>query len=423
MKIRFQTIEDITKTFLFLVFSFSFFIFIFLLIAKIELIVKVKGRIETKRWYEVVSKASGFVKEVKVEEGNNVKKGDLLIRLEDEEKRKEIERTKLEIERLSLEKESMERNLKVARQSFQNRKREAGAFLSLSLANLEKVRKGAKKEEIELQEAEIHKAEIELVEAKRECERKREEYKEGLISQRELEEIEFKVKKAEANLSLSQKALFLIKNKYSKEDYAIAKAEVEKMKANLKEIENECLKEKNLENKIFELDKEIKKREIELLFLERAFKELEIYSPSSGTVLTRDTQQLIGKFIKPGDVVLKIGEQTEYIVKAKLREIGRPKVKRGQKAKIFVKAFPWGNYKIFNGRVISISQDIVKNGFYEASIVVFDPWVVKEGKMYFLKPGYEVEANIIIEKDRIIKILLKELKKMKGEVLPKNIYL
>lgn len=423
MKIRFQTIEDIIKIFLFLIFFLFLFVFVFLSIAKIELIATAKGKIKAKKWYEVTSEVSGFIKEVSVKEGDRVKKGDLLMVVENEENGMEIKITRLEIERLYLEKESLERELKIMRRSFQNKIKETEISLSLSLTRLEKVRKGAKKEEVELALDMVNKANIELMEAKRKYEKKSEEYKEKLISRSELEEAEFEIKKAEANLSISQKELFLIKNKYTSEDYIIAKAEVEKEKTQLREIKNEqLLKEENLKNEILKTEKEIKKKEARLLFLEKSFKKLKIYSPATGTILTRNPKQLIGKFIESGDIVLKIGEPGEYIVEAEVNEVKRPKVKEGQRAKIFVKAFPWGEYGIFNGKVISISQDTVNNGFYEVSIAIFDPWVVIKGKRYFLKSGYGVEANIILEKDRIIKILLKELKKIKGEILPKNIY-
>ncbi|MEW6680388.1 MAG: HlyD family efflux transporter periplasmic adaptor subunit [bacterium] len=421
MKIRFQTFEDIAKIFLSLVFFFILFVLIFLWIAKIELVAKAKGRVMPKRWTDVVSKASGFIKEIRVKEGDKVKKGDLLIRLENEERKKDVENTRLEIERLSLEKERLRKDLEVMKAFWKNKKREAKAGLSLSLANLERIKKGAKEEEIELAKAEVDKANIELIEAKRRYEKKKEEYTHKIIPQRELEEEEFKLKEQEANLILSQKNFSLIKNKYSEEDYKIAKAETERARAQLKEIKNEALKEEGLKKKILEIEKEIKKRENELLFLEKAFKELEIYSQAEGTILTRDTEQLIGRFIKEGDIVLKIGEQREYIVKAEVLEIKRPKVKIGHRAKIFVKAFPWGEYKIFNGKVTNVSQDVVKDGSYEVSIAVFKPYVIREKKTYFLKPGYEVEANIIIERDRIIKILLKELKRIRGEISPKNI--
>lgn len=422
MKIRFRTLEDILKVFLFVFFSFLALVFIFLYIAKIELIAKAEGVIEAENWIEIRPKVGGIIKEMLVSEGDKVKRGDLLFKLEDGEKKTVLLNSELELEKLILEKKEMEENILLFENEIKNKIAEQESSLSAAQSELKLIMKGSKIEEIEVARAKVEMASLSARQAEIEYKRKKEESELGLVSLKKKEEAKFQWELASADLEVAKKNLLLIQNRYSDEEKKVALSKVKEAEARLAQIRDEEKKGEFLRKGILKIEKEIEMKENEIEFLKKTVMNFSIYSEVNGIILTKETHHLIGRFVGQGETVLKIGRAKDYIIKAFIKEKDRPKVKCGQKAKIFVKAFPHGEYKIFKGQVTNISEDRTKNGSYGVTITVFDPYVIRDGKLYSLQIGYTVTSNIITEKDRIIKILIKLLKRIKGEIMPKNIY-
>ena len=91
------------------------------------------------------------------------------------------------------------------------------------------------------------------------------------------------------------------------------------------------------------------------------------------------------------------------------------KIKQSQKVNLFVDSFPYLEFKIFKGQVTSISPTPVltqtsPEGVYYSIICRIDqPHVIGDDIAYSLVDGMSTEAKIIIERDKIMNILWKEL--------------
>ncbi|MFH0775410.1 MAG: HlyD family efflux transporter periplasmic adaptor subunit [bacterium] len=423
MKIRLRILEDILKVFLSVLFSLLSLVAVFLYIAKIELVAKAEGIVEAENWVEARPKVSGIIKEMFVSEGDKVKRGDLLFKLEDEEKKTVLLNAGLESERLYLDKREAEEEFILFGSKIKNNIAEQEASISAARAELAMIMRGSKPEEVGLAKTKIEMAALSTRQAEVDYKRKEEEAELGLVSLKEKEEAKYQWELASANLEVAKKDLLLVQNRYSDEEKKVALARVAEAEVRLRQIKDGEKEERILRERVSKIEKEIEKKQNEIEFLKKVTENLSIYAKVDGIILTKETQQLTGRFVGPGETIIKIGRPKDYVVKAFIKEKDRPKVKEGQKAKIFVEAFPHGEYKVFKGQVTNVSKDRTEGGLYGVTIAVFDPYVIRDGKLYSLQVGYTVTSNIITEKDRIINILIKLLKRMKGEILPKNIYL
>ena len=109
------------------------------------------GTVEARVRARLSSKVAGFLKEVRVEEGDRVKKGDLLLKIEDREIRDQIK--------------ALRAGLLAARKDLA----EVSARLAFARAEFERYRKLFKEEAVTAQEFEAKKAEYEALSAKKEA--------------------------------------------------------------------------------------------------------------------------------------------------------------------------------------------------------------------------------------------------------------
>nr|WP_256352230.1 HlyD family type I secretion periplasmic adaptor subunit [Pseudomonas gingeri] len=144
-------------------------------------------------------------------------------------------------------------------------------------------------------------------------------------------------------------------------------------------------------------------------------------APVSGTVQELAVHT-IGGVVTPAQALLVIvPDDAGLEVDAQIlnRDIGF--VRPGQDAEIKLDAFPYTHYGTIAGRVMSISQDAVKDDklglIYLARIQLGAHEIVADGKRIQLEPGMSSSVEIKTEQRRIIEYLLTPLLKYQSEAL------
>lgn len=131
---------------------------------------------------------------------------------------------------------------------------------------------------------------------------------------------------------------------------------------------------------------------------------------TAGGVVTQAQELLV---LVPDDATLEIEAQVLN------QDIGF--VRPGQQAEIKLDAFPYTHYGTLPGRVISISQDAVKDDklglVYSARIKLLKTTIASDGKEVRLTPGMAGSIEIKTEQRRIIEYLLTPLLKYRHEAL------
>lgn len=166
---------------------------------------------------------------------------------------------------------------------------------------------------------------------------------------------------------------------------------------NIKDYENLCL---DINNSIKNLKLEIEKTNV--------------YAPIDGIVQELQNYN-VGDFIFSAQDVLKIVPSLKNSFKAQLylNSIDVPKIKEGLNVKLRFPAYPFYEFKGLTGKIENLESDttnLSNNNFYKIDCQFDDAELIdKNGNVYELRSGLDIDARIVIEKKSIIKFLLSKL--------------
>lgn len=146
-----------------------------------------------------------------------------------------------------------------------------------------------------------------------------------------------------------------------------------------------------------------------------------LYAPVNGTVSSVNISN-IGEVTQPGETVIEITPADTPLVLSALipnREAGL--VKTDMPVQIKFDAFPFQQYGVVPGKVLSISPDSKPDEqmgvVYEVEIALDRDHVIHEQKAVPLKAGQTASAEIVIKKRRIIDFLLDPIRQLRENPL------
>lgn len=164
----------------------------------------------------------------------------------------------------------------------------------------------------------------------------------------------------------------------------------------------------------------IKQLEIEVKNLENSIKNLNFQLEHSSIVAQICGYLIIdninkGDYINANQEIGKIIPVNEGECKAEImvsaKDIGQ--LSNDLKVKCRFPSFPYNEYKGLTAtiKIINADSTIDSNGIYYQIICVFDKIFLqdRQDKKYYLKPGIEVDARIIIEKKTILSFFLEKM--------------
>jgi len=152
-----------------------------------------------------------------------------------------------------------------------------------------------------------------------------------------------------------------------------------------------------------------------------------ILAPYSGTILKLDLRNS-GQVVHTGEVIAQIAPtDAPFVTKARVKpqDIGKIQLckqdnvsdcKQG-KVQLRVSAYPYPDYGTLKGAVRAIAPDAVTpqtsgsgtaDPYYEVTIQLETPYIVKGDRRYPLKPGMEITADIISRQETVLTFLLRK---------------
>lgn len=289
---------------------------------EIKSFLSVSGLIEPKEIVRVFAKTVGQVKEILVEEGTKVNKGDILARLDDEQIR-----------------------LQVA---------QARANLDAAQASLAKIKAGARPQEISQAEAAVRQAEINLKSLEENYQRMQKLFSEGAVSEQQYIQAKNQFEIAQAQYQAAYESYKLVTEGASPEDIRAVEAQVRQAQSALE------LAQSQMNNTI-------------------------IKAPIDGIVTALSIKT--GEIVSQALPLLSIMDNSELYIKTGVSEKDIATVQVGQKAEIYIDAFPGEKFK----------GELVHKG------VLVDP-VSKtmEIKIKILEPHLEIPPGVFARADILI---------------------
>lgn len=312
--------------------------------------IMVSGNIELTE-VQIAFKTSGRLLERTVDEGDGVKKGMVVARLDRDqlEAQREREAASLELARAQLA--QAETALAWQRESFTAGLVERGADQAVVEARLEELRNGSRPEEIEEVKAAVASAEAEFDRARRDWDRAERLYKDDDISTAQYDQYRSRREAAEAALTQARQRQALALAGPRREQIEAAAAQVERARAAVRAAENNRLEVRKREQELPLRRAEIGRAAANLALIDTQIADTVAVSPVDGVVLVKSAEP--GEILPAGTPVLSIGDIEHPWLRAYIGETDYGRVKLGTRARVTTDSYPG---KTYEGRVSFISS-------------------------------------------------------------------
>lgn len=442
MRLRLQItlIDNILTLFFLLLVLFFVMILALFWFFRMNITATGEGKVICAQWVDIKPEVSGILKNMYVKEGQAVKQGDLLLSLENRERKLEIESSLHTINGIRNKIANFEKSLSIKEVEVSGTILEVQSALKEAKAEYRIMKKGPKIEEISFVRRTVQRAVLQIEKANLDYDRMEKAFSLKLVSQQELDNISHQKLLAKTDLELEKDKLALLLNKYDNDQLDTAQARIERQQAIFLKAVSRKKEVIILEQNLMTEQKALITEEKKLAVLKKKLDLTNIFSPFNGIVMTYDPEHMVGRAVVKGEVVLKIGDTKDYFIECKISEKDFPLIKIGQEARITMKPFPRGEYKLFSAKVFTVGLESkegmgtglglsdtlngLKGNYYPVTLKLEKPYfMVLFGNRYEVKPGFSAEAEIIIEDERIATLLFKRVLRIKGKLTPTTIHL
>lgn len=337
----------------------------------------------------VSSRVAGRIESFPVKEGQAVNPGDLIARISSKEIEARVEQARSEVDASGNRVKETEARIKGVDTSIEQAEANLRFVSEDSLHRMHQAREAIKKAE-----ANIYDAESQWNLAKKDFDRYSQLIKDGIISQRDFEVYEARLKSAEARLNVARTA-----SEEAKASLERAGASAFEVRAREKEYKG-LLDEKERLKVSYEISgNQLKGAEAKLREIEATFKDTELHAPSRGTVVNRLAEE--GELVAEGAPVATLIDLSDIYVKVYIPETDIGKIRLGNPARIYADAFPG---RFFEGSVTEVSQkaEFTPKEVHmkdERTKLVFGVKAGIKNPEGYLKPGMPVDVKIRWKED------------------------
>jgi HlyD family secretion protein len=450
-----------TRSTLYLLISFAVIAVPWTMFSQVDETGKAAGRIEPKgATQKLDSPVTGSITAVKVTEGSTVKAGQVLVELESNAVRAELQQAQTKLEaaisrRSQLEILKNQLILAINIQEQQNQSQEWEKMSQVSQAqqnvdakqsvyNLQKVEKLAQVDQarynIQSTQASQRLARSRLRRDFTEVARYRQLLQLGAIPQIKVVELEKTAEdsqrlqeEAQANIQQAQLRLREQRSNYQSL-MTQALADIEQAKLRLQEQQSSyqtvvqagklaLLKSqeqlKDMQTQITAIVSEIAQTKSQIASLQYQLQQRIVRSPIDGMIFALPIKKP-GSVVQPGQMIAQIAPQNAaLILKAQMPSQQSGFVRVGMPVKIKFDAYPFQEYGVMQGRVTWISPDskVQENNqsrieTYEVEVSLDQPYIQTGKKRIPLIPGQTATAEVIVRQRRIIDFILDPFKKL-----------
>lgn len=377
-----------------------------------DLMILAEGELEAKNQIEIRSQVQGETTIVElIEEGSHVKKGDLLLKLADDEIQERIEQEKLRVEDAVADKIAAEQNLAIEKSKADSDRKAAKLKLRLAELELEKWKKGdvAKR---------LRELEMERETTQTDKERRKRDYLQGqkLLKQKFISQSEFdddKIKKIEAENSYETAKLD--QQVYTEYTYPM---EEEKFNSGVEQAIGELhrtIQRSNsdleyLEAKLASKKKSFRIRESRLADLSDQLVATEILAPQDGMVVyatsggrrRRSDPIEEGRQVYFNETLLLLPDMAQMIAVFRVHEALIPQVVVGQSVVVRIDA---RQEQAISGQVVQIAVMAEDGGWLNPQLREYAVRVELPAEQDLtLKPAMRCSGEILVDhvKDALV---------------------
>jgi HlyD family secretion protein len=311
----------------------------------------VSGNIELTE-VNIAFKTAGRLIERTVDEGDAVKKGQIIARLDRDQLMAQREREVAGLESARTQLAQSETSLEWEKATLAADIEQRRADLASNEARLAELNNGARPQEKLDARAAVDSAQSELDRAKKDWDRSQTLFKDDDISAAQFDQYRNRWESAQAALKSMTEREALVLAGPRAEVIKAQQGQVERARAAVKIAEANALEMKRREEDLGTRRAEIARSTASIAMIDSQLADTIVASPVDGVVLVKAAD--VGEVLAPGTTVVTVGDIDHPWLRGYVNETDLGKVKLGAKAKVTTDSYPG---KVYQGRVTFISSE------------------------------------------------------------------
>ena len=356
----------------------------------------VSGNIELTQ-VDIAFKTAGRLIERTVDEGDAVKKGQLIARLDREQLVAQRAREQAGLELAQSQMAQAATALEWQRATVTSDLEQRNADVRSNEARLEELRTGSRPEEKQEARAAVEAAQAEFDRAAKDWERAQTLYKNDDISTSQYDQFRSRWANADAALKQARQREALVLAGPRTEQIQAAQGQVERARAAVGVAEANRLETKRRAQEITSRRADMERSKAALALIDTQLADTEAVSPVDGVVLVKAAD--VGEVLAPGTTVVTIGDIDHPWLRGYVNETDLGKVKLGAKVKITTDSYPG---KVYDGRVTFIASEAEFTPKQiqtkqERVKLVYRVKIELENPRHELKSNMPADAEIVLE--------------------------
>lgn len=344
----------------------------------------------------IVPKVSGTLEEIKVKLGDRVKEGEVIAKIESREFLLGVKQAEAAF---SAAQTQWNLAKATAQTEFFSNLAQVQSALKVAQANLDKIRKGAREEEIERVDAAYQQALANAQTTEKDLNRARDNYEKGAISDQQFDGAQLQFRVAQAGLESAKANLDLIKKGAREEDIKVVEAQVEQTQASLKNLES--LKEaKSWEAKIKGVQAQAEQAEVALGLAKIRLEDCTIKAPISGIISKRFVD--VGAMVGPTQPLVSIVDIDTVKLLTHVSDEDLDKVKLTQEVEVKVGTYLNRSYQVKEINISPVMDPLSRK--IEVKINISNPdYLLKPGMFPKIKLWGEKKNLLLVPKGAVVK--------------------
>jgi HlyD family secretion protein len=314
-------------------------------------VIKVSGNIELTQ-VNVAFKTSGLIAELLTDEGQNVKKGDVIARLTRDELIRTHERESAAASAARAVLAQAEAAMQGQKQIFTSNLAARKAELAGAEARLKELETGSRAEEIEEARAAVSAAAAEYDRAQRDWDRAQQLLKQDDISAQQHEQFRARAQAAAAALRQAEQRLALLQAGPRKEVIDAQREQVSRARADVSAAEAAAFETKRRDLEITAKQADLDRAIAQVNLIESQINDMVATSSVDGVVLVKAAH--VGEVVAPGTTIVTIGDIDRPWLRAYVPENKLGQIKIGQAVRITTDSYPG---KVYHGKIAFIASE------------------------------------------------------------------
>jgi HlyD family secretion protein len=314
-------------------------------------LVRVSGNIELTE-VNLSFKLAGRLAERAVDEGDRVKKGMIVARLDKEQLLRQSDRARAAVESADSLRMQQSSTIDLQAETLEAQIQQRAAEVKAAQSRLSELLAGSRAQEKQQARAAVERAQTEYQRSANDWKRAQTLFKNEDISAADYDQYRTRFETAEAQRKTAGEQLSLVLEGPRQEDIQTARAQLAQSEAALRMAQAQRIELKRRRQEMGMRIADVAQRKADVAVLNTQLADSDIASPIDGVVLVKSGEP--GEVLAAGTTVLTVGDIEHPWLRAYIGERDLGRVKLGDKAKVTTDSFPG---KTYWGRVSFISAE------------------------------------------------------------------